>query len=72
MSKFHTLTIREVRPETRDTVSVSFAVPAELKDGFRYTQGQHLVMRTFIDGEDVRRSYSICTAVSDDDLRVAI
>ena len=72
MSKFHTLTIREVRPETRDTVSVSFAVPAELKDGFRYTQGQHLVMRTFIDGEEVRRSYSICTAVSDDDLRVAI
>lgn len=72
MSKFHTLTIREVRPETRDTVSVSFAVPAELKDSFRYTQGQHLVMRTFIDGEEVRRSYSICTAVSDDDLRVAI
>jgi len=72
MSKFHTLTIREVRPETRDTVSVSFAVPAELKDSFRYTQGEHLVMRTFIDGEEVRRSYSICTAVSDDDLRVAI
>lgn len=72
MSKFHTLTVREVRPETRDTVSVSFAVPADLQDSFRYAQGQHLVMRTFIDGEEVRRSYSICTAVSDNDLRVAI
>jgi ring-1,2-phenylacetyl-CoA epoxidase subunit PaaE len=72
MSKFHTLTIREVRPETRDTVSVAFTVPAELRDSFHYTQGQHLVMRTQIDGEEVRRSYSICSAVSEDDLRVAI
>lgn len=48
MSKFHTLTIREVRPETRDTVSVAFAVPEDLRDSFRYTQGQHLVMRTRI------------------------
>lgn len=72
MSKFHTLTIREVRPETRDTVSVAFTVPAELQDSFRYTQGQHLVMRTQINGEEVRRSYSICSAVSDNDLRVAI
>ncbi|HYQ39608.1 MAG TPA: FAD-binding oxidoreductase, partial [Pseudomonas sp.] len=72
MSKFHTLTIREVRPETRDTVSVAFAVPAALQDSFRYTQGQHLVMRATLDGEEVRRSYSICSAVSDNDLRVAI
>ncbi|THG85303.1 phenylacetate-CoA oxygenase/reductase subunit PaaK [Pseudomonas sp. A-1] len=72
MSKFHTLTIREVRPETRDTVSVAFTVPAELRDSFHYTQGQHLVMRTQIDGEEVRRTYSICSAVSEDDLRVAI
>lgn len=72
MSKFHTLTIREVRPETRDTVSVAFAVPEDLRDSFCYTQGQHLVMRTRIDGEEVRRSYSICSAVSDNDLRVAI
>ncbi|MNQ40147.1 ring-1,2-phenylacetyl-CoA epoxidase subunit PaaE [Pseudomonas linyingensis] len=72
MSKFHTLTIREVRPETRDTVSVAFAVPAELQDSFRYIQGQHLVMRATLDGEEVRRSYSICSGVSENDLRVAI
>lgn len=72
MSKFHALTIREVRPETRDAVSVAFAVPAELQDSFRYTQGQHLVMRTIIGGEEVRRSYSICSGVGDNDLRVAV
>jgi ring-1,2-phenylacetyl-CoA epoxidase subunit PaaE len=72
MSRFHSLTIKQVRPETRDAVSVVFDVPAELQDEFRYTQGQHLVMRTLLDGEEVRRSYSICTGVADDELRVAI
>ena len=72
MSRFHSLTIKQVRPETRDAVSIVFDVPAELQDEFRYTQGQHLVMRTLLDGEEVRRSYSICTGVADNELRVAI
>lgn len=72
MSKFHSLKIKEVRPETRDAVSIAFDVPADLADSFRFTQGQHLVMRTQLDGEEVRRSYSICTGVHDGELRVAI
>ncbi|WP_339487303.1 1,2-phenylacetyl-CoA epoxidase subunit PaaE [Pseudomonas sp. EL_65y_Pfl2_R95] len=72
MSKFHNLKIKEVRAETRDAVSVAFEIPSELREEFRFTQGQHLVMRTQINGEEVRRSYSICTGVHDDDLRVAI
>ncbi len=72
MSRFHSLTIKQVRPETRDAVSIVFDVPAELQDEFRYTQGQHLVMRTKLDGEEVRRSYSICTGVKDNELRVAV
>ncbi|CAD5108930.1 1,2-phenylacetyl-CoA epoxidase subunit PaaE [Zestomonas carbonaria] len=72
MSKFHSLTIREVRPETRDAVSIAFDIPQDLRDSFRFTQGQHLVMRTQLDGEEVRRSYSICTGVNDGELRVAI
>lgn len=72
MSRFHRLTIKQVRPETRDAVSIVFDVPAELQDEFRYTQGQHLVMRTLLDGEEVRRSYSICSGVADNELRVAI
>jgi ring-1,2-phenylacetyl-CoA epoxidase subunit PaaE len=72
MSNFYPLKISNVAHETRDSVVVTFAVPSELKDSFRYTQGQHLTLRADIDGEDVRRSYSICSAVQDDALRVAI
>lgn len=72
MSRFHSLTIKEVRPETRDAVSIVFDIPADLANDFKFTQGQHLVMRTLLDGEEVRRSYSICSGISDGELRVAI
>jgi ring-1,2-phenylacetyl-CoA epoxidase subunit PaaE len=72
MSKFHPLTIAHVRNETRDTIAVTFAVPAELASSFQYQQGQHLTLRAQIGDEDVRRSYSICSAVQDGALRVAI
>ncbi|KQQ47396.1 phenylacetic acid degradation protein [Duganella sp. Leaf126] len=72
MSQFHPLTVAQVRHETRDTIAVTFAVPPELRASYAYQQGQHLTLRTQIDGEDVRRSYSICSAVQDDTLRVAI
>ncbi|QNA90481.1 phenylacetate-CoA oxygenase/reductase subunit PaaK [Massilia sp. Dwa41.01b] len=72
MSKFYPLTVAKVKHETRDAVSVTFAVPPELKPTFAYQQGQHLTLRAMIDGEDVRRSYSICSAVQDEQLRVAI
>ena len=72
MSKFHPLIVANVAQLTRDTVAVTFAVPPELKAAFRYQQGQYLTLRAMIDGEDVRRSYSICSSVLDDTLRVAI
>jgi ring-1,2-phenylacetyl-CoA epoxidase subunit PaaE len=72
MSKFHPLTIAQVRNETRDTIAVTFAVPPELRDSFQFQQGQHLTLRAKIGDEDVRRSYSICSAVQDGALRVAI
>ena len=72
MSQFHPLTIREVRAETADAISVAFAVPPELRDTFRYVQGQHLILRAVVDGEELRRPYSICSSVADDELRVAI
>lgn len=72
MSKFYPLTVAEVRNETRDTIAVTFAVPAELKSSFQYQQGQHLTLRAMINDEDVRRSYSICSAVQENLLRVAI
>ena len=72
MSKFYPLTIAEVRQETRDTIVATFAIPADLRERFAFTQGQHLTLRATINGEDLRRSYSICSAVQDADLRVAI
>ena len=72
MSKFYPLTVAKVKHETRDAIAVTFDVPDDLKEAFAYKQGQHLTLRAMIDGEDVRRSYSICSAVQDKALRVAI
>jgi ring-1,2-phenylacetyl-CoA epoxidase subunit PaaE len=72
MSKFYPLAVAKVHNETRDTIAVTFDVPAALKDCFAYEQGQHLTLRAQINEEDVRRSYSICSAVQDGALRVAI
>ncbi|MES2129609.1 MAG: 1,2-phenylacetyl-CoA epoxidase subunit PaaE [Pseudomonadota bacterium] len=72
MSKFYPLTVKKVANETRDAIAVTFDVPPELAAAFAYQQGQHLTLRTHIDEEDVRRSYSICSAVQDNELRVAI
>jgi len=72
MSKFYPLSVAQVRQETRDTIVATFAVPPSLRDRFTFTQGQHLTLRADIGGEDLRRSYSICSAVQDGDLRIAI
>jgi ring-1,2-phenylacetyl-CoA epoxidase subunit PaaE len=70
--RFHTLTISDVRRETDDAVSLAFAVPARLKRGYRFAPGQYLTLRATIDGEDIRRSYSICSGLDDGELRVAV
>lgn len=70
--RFHALPIREIRRETPDAVSIAFAVPDDLAEAYRFEQGQYLTLRTVIDGEDVRRSYSICTGEDEGELRVAI
>ena len=72
MSKFHRLSVSSVEPETRDAVAITFAVPEALAEPFRYSAGQHLTLRADIDGQDVRRSYSICSGVHDGSLRIAV
>jgi len=69
---FHRLTIRDVRREIDDAVSLQFDLPDDLREAFRFAPGQHLTLRTEIDGEDVRRNYSICAAPHENELRVAI
>ncbi len=70
--KFHSLRVSNLKRPTEEAVAVSFEVPAALKQEFRYLQGQHLTLRKEIEGEDVRRSYSICSCPLDDELTVAI
>lgn len=72
MHHFHALKVAAVEPQTREAVAVTLKVPPELEALFRYAQGQHLTLRTHLDGEEVRRSYSICSAVQDNRLRIAI
>ena len=72
MSKFHPLPIARIDRDTRDAIVLTFRVPDALRDAFRYEQGQHLTVRAPVAGQDLRRSYSICSAVQDGTLRIAI
>jgi ring-1,2-phenylacetyl-CoA epoxidase subunit PaaE len=69
---FHALRVKSVRPETDEAVVVSFDVPAELAEQFRFSHGQHLTLKETIAGSEQRRSYSICAGAADGELRVGI
>ena len=70
--KFHSLKVAEVRRETEDTVSIAFEVPADLVADYHYHPGQYLTLRKELNGEDVRRSYSLCSAPYESEWRVAV
>jgi len=72
MIHFHPLKIKEVRRETDDCVSLLFEVPDEFKEKFAFRQGQSLTMRTNLNGEEIRRTYSICSSPLDNEWRVAV
>jgi ring-1,2-phenylacetyl-CoA epoxidase subunit PaaE len=69
---FHDLTVRRIEPDTAEAVIVSFDVPPVLREVFGFTQGQYLTLRKTVDGQDLRRSYSICAGVDDGELRVGV
>ena len=70
--RFFALRVADVVPQTREAVAVTFDVPPELRERFRFTQGQYVTLRADVDGEEVRRSYSICSAAGNGPLRVGI
>lgn len=70
--EFHDLRIRTVTPETDGAVCVEFDVPERLRETFRFRQGQYLTLQDRVNGEEMRRCYSICSGVDDGTLRVAI
>ena len=69
---FHPLKVKQIRRETPDAVSIVFDVPDDLRDAYRFEAGQYLTVRRDFAGEEVRRSYSVCSGLDDGELRIAI
>jgi ring-1,2-phenylacetyl-CoA epoxidase subunit PaaE len=69
---FHPLRVRAIQPDTAEAVVVTFDVPEDLRAVFGFSQGQYLTLRKEIEGQDLRRSYSICAGVDEGELRVGV
>ena len=72
MATFHNVTIKEIQQETADAVSVVFEIPENLKSDFHFTAGQYITLQKELNGEEVRRAYSICSTPKSGEIRVAI
>lgn len=70
--KFHTLKVKDVRRETEDAVSVAFEIPSDLQNDYQFIAGQYLTLRSTVNGEDIRRSYSLCSSPFENEWRVAV
>lgn len=72
MSRFHTLKVKDIRTETPLAVSIAFEVPADLATDYQFEAGQYVTIKAIINGEEIRRSYSISSAPSSNELRVVV
>jgi ring-1,2-phenylacetyl-CoA epoxidase subunit PaaE len=74
MARFHNLKVKDIRRETAEAVSVAFEVPPKLQPEYLFKQGQYITLKLMVEGEEIRRSYSLCSSPYSDDreLRVAI
>ena len=70
--KFHSLKISDIRKETEDTVSIAFEIPTDLRLDYSFKPGQYLTLKALIEGEDTRRSYSLCSAPHENEWRIAV
>ena len=72
MATFHELKIKDIYKEIDDCSVVTFNVPSELTEAFAFRQGQHLTLKADINGEDIRRSYSLCSSPLENQWKVAV
>ncbi|HLW61842.1 MAG TPA: ferredoxin--NADP reductase [Flavobacterium sp.] len=72
MSRFHSLRVKDIRKETPLAISIAFEVPSELSSDYRFLAGQYVTLRTVINDEEIRRSYSISSAPGSNELRVVV
>jgi ring-1,2-phenylacetyl-CoA epoxidase subunit PaaE len=69
---FHKIRVKDIYKETEDCSVITFDVPKDLQDAFAFRQGQHLTLKLDIDGEDIRRSYSLCSSPVEKEWQVAV
>jgi ring-1,2-phenylacetyl-CoA epoxidase subunit PaaE len=72
VATFHKIKVKDIYKETDDCSVITFDVPSEIKNEFKFRQGQHLTLKADIDGKDTRRSYSLCSSPSDGEWKVAV
>lgn len=72
MSSFYKLQIKEIKRETTNAVSIVFSIPTELKPVFQFIAGQYVNLKLTLNGEEIRRAYSICSSPKSGELRIAI
>ncbi|MCG8205878.1 ferredoxin--NADP reductase [Tenacibaculum finnmarkense] len=72
MSTFHKLNIEKIIKETADAVSILFTVPAELKEAYTFIAGQYVTIKASINGQEIRRAYSICASPKSNQIKVAV
>jgi ring-1,2-phenylacetyl-CoA epoxidase subunit PaaE len=69
---FHVLRVKDIRKETDDCVSIAFEIAPEAEHDFQFIPGQNITLKKSFNGEEIRRSYSICSCLSENELRVAV
>lgn len=72
MAQFHNLPIKSINRVTEKSVAITFGITDNLKDNFVFRAGQYITLKTEINGNEVRRDYSICSSVNSGDLTVAV
>ncbi|MCK0130533.1 phenylacetate-CoA oxygenase/reductase subunit PaaK [Flavobacteriaceae bacterium F08102] len=72
MAEFYKIKVANLYKETRDCVVISFDIPQSLQTKFAFKQGQHITLRKIINGEDIRRNYSLCSSPLDHEWKVAV
>lgn len=72
MSQFHKLTIKDIIKETANAVTLSFSIPENLKDTFTFKAGQYITLKATVNGEELRRDYSLCVSPNSGELKVAV
>ncbi len=72
MSTFYKLSIKEIKRETPSAISVTFNIPLEFKDFYKFVAGQYVTLKLTLDGEEIRRAYSICASPNSGELRISI